>query len=74
MAESKIKYLVKGWKVDIDGIYQPFCDICDSYNAACVYLQLMAVRNEESMQLIALRNEESIHLKVDSIEAIWNTE
>lgn len=60
MAESKIRYLVKGWKIDSDGIYQPFCDICDSYSAALGYLQLMAVRNEES-----------VHLKVDSIEAIY---
>ena len=63
MAEDEIRYLVRGWEVDIDGIYQPFRDICDSYSAACVYLQLMAVRNEESM-----------HLKIDSIEAIWNVD
>lgn len=66
MAESKIRYLVKGWKVDIDGIYQPFCDICDicdRYSTVLVYLQMMAVRNEES-----------VHLKIDSIEAIWNVE
>ena len=63
MAEDEIRYLVRGWEVDIDGIYQPFRDICDSYSAACVYLQLMAVRNEES-----------VHLKIDSIEAIWNVD
>lgn len=63
MAESKIKYLVKGWKVDSDGIYQPFCDICSSYSAALGYLQLMEVRNRED-----------VHLKIDSIEAIWNEE
>lgn len=63
MAESKIGYLVKGWKVDIDDVYQPFCDICSSYSAALGYLQLMAVRNEES-----------VHLKIDSIEAIWNVD
>ena len=63
MAESKIRYLVKGWKVDIDGIYQPFCDICSSYSAALGYLQLMAMRNCED-----------VHLKIDSIEAIWDAE
>ena len=63
MAESKIRYLVKGWEIDSDGIYQPFCDICDRYSAACVYLQLMSVRNEKS-----------VHLKVDSIEVVWNTD
>ena len=61
MAESKIRYLVRGWKVGDDGIYQPFCDICDSYRAALWYLQHMSVRNQKY-----------IHLKIDSIEAIWN--
>ena len=63
MAESRIKYLVKGWKVDIDGIYQPFCDICDRYSTALGYLQLMNMRNAED-----------VHIKIDSIEAIWNVE
>ena len=63
MAESKIRYLVKGWKVDIDGIYRRFSDICDRYSTALGYLQLMAVRNRED-----------VHLKIDSIEAIWNVE
>ena len=63
MAESKIRYLVKGWKVDIDDVYQPFCDICDRYSTALGYLQLMAVRNEES-----------VHLKIDSIEAVWDVD
>ena len=65
MAESRIRYLVRGWKVGIDDVYQPFCDICDRYSTALGYLQLMAVRNED---------EESVHLKIDSIEAIWNVE
>lgn len=63
MAESKIRYLVKGWEIGNDGIYQPFCDICDRYSTALGYLQWMAVRNEES-----------VHLKIDSIEAVWDVE
>ena len=63
MTESKIRYLVKGWKVDDDDVYQPFCDICDRYSTALGYLQLMDVRNHEE-----------IHLKIDSIEAIYNAE
>ena len=63
MAESKIRYLVRGWQVGDDGIYRRFSDICDRYSTALGYLQLMAVRNEES-----------VHLKIDSIEAIWNVE
>lgn len=61
MPESEIRYLVKGWKVDNDGIYQPFYDICDRYSTALGYLQLMDVRNKEN-----------VHLKIDSIEAIWS--
>lgn len=62
MAESRIRYLVKGWEIDSDGIYQQFCDICDRYSTALEYLQLMDVRNED------------VHLKIDSIEAIWNVD
>ena len=60
MAESRIRYLVRGWQVGDDGIYQPFCDICDSWIDALWYLQSMAGRNEES-----------VHLKIDSIEEVW---
>ena len=63
MAESRIRYLVRGWKVGDDGIYRRFSDICDSCSTALGYLQLMEVRNKES-----------VHLKIDSIEAIWNVE
>ena len=63
MAESKIRYLVRGWQAGDDGIYRRFSDICDNYSAALGYLQIMAVRNKES-----------VHLKVDSIEAVWNAE
>ena len=61
MAESEIRYLVRGWQVGDDGIYRRFSDICDSYRAALWYLQHMSVRNQKY-----------IHLKIDSIEAIWN--
>ena len=63
MVESRIGYLVRGWQVGDDGIYRRFSDICDNYSAALGYLQLMAVRNEEN-----------VHLKIDSIEAIWNVD
>ena len=63
MAESRIRYLVRGWKVGDDGIYRRFSDICDRYSAALGYLQLMDERNREE-----------IHLKIDSIEAIWNVD
>lgn len=63
MAESRIRYLVRGWEIGSDGIYQPFCDICDRYSTALGYLQWMAVRNHED-----------VHLKIDSIEAIYNVE
>lgn len=63
MAESEIRYLVKGWQVGDDGIYRRFSDICGSYSAALGYLQLMEMRNKER-----------VHLKIDSIEAVWNVE
>ena len=63
MAESRIKYLVRGWQVGDDGICRRFSDICDNFSAALGYLQIMAVRNKESA-----------HLKIDSIEAIWNVD
>ena len=63
MAESRIRYLVRGWKVSDDGIYRRFSDICDRYSTALGYLQLMEVRNAED-----------IHIKIDSIEAIWVVE
>lgn len=63
MAKSKIRYLVRGWEIDEDGIYCRFSDICSSYSAALGYLQLMEVRSCED-----------VHLKIDSIEAIWNVE
>ena len=63
MAESRIRYLVRGWKVGSDGIYRRFSDICDRYSTALGYLQLMGERNRED-----------VHLRIDSIEAIWNVD
>lgn len=61
---QRVRYLVKGWEVGYDdGIYRRFSDICDNYDAALGYLQLMNVRNAED-----------IHTKIDSIEAIWNAD
>jgi hypothetical protein len=63
MAKNKVKYLVKGWNVGADGVYRKFSDICENYDAALTYLQLMSVRNVESS-----------HIKVDTIEAIWTVD
>lgn len=63
MAKNKVKYLVKGWNVDDAGVYHKFSNICKNYNAALTYLQLMSVRNVEN-----------VHIKVDTIEAIWTVD
>lgn len=63
MAKNMVKYLVKGWNVDAVGVYHTFSKICKNYDDALAYLQLMSMRNVES-----------IHIKVDTIEAIWTVD
>lgn len=60
MAKNKVKYLVKYWKVDKDGVYRRFYKICN-YGTALFYLQIMSAYNVEN-----------VHIKVDSIEAVCN--
>ena len=54
-----VKYLLKGWKVNDQGVFERHCEIVDTYELAEVALQCMELRNLDSMKL-----------KIDSIEAV----
>lgn len=54
-----VKYLLKGWKVNDQGVFERHCEIVDTYELAEVALHCMDLRNLDSMKL-----------KIDSIEAI----
>ena len=54
-----VKYLLKGWKVNDQGVFERYCETVDTYALAEVALQCMELRNLDSMKL-----------KIDSIEAI----
>lgn len=63
MEKNKVKYLVKGWNIDAFGTYYKFSIICNNYDAALAYLNLMSVRNVKS-----------VRIKVDTIEAVWTVD
>lgn len=60
---KSVKYLIKGWQVNEQGVYERYIEIVDTYAQAEVALQCMSIRTLDSMKL-----------KVDSIECIWSVE
>lgn len=54
-----VKYLLKGWKINDQGVFERYCEIVDTYALAEVALQCMELYNLDSMKL-----------KINSIEAV----